>query len=281
MAKFNLMHCLPHHVFHGLKGYKEVIESVEWGLSKLGHKVSVLENEFSNSARNIVFGAQVLPVEYMKSLPENSIIYNFEQVRGVPLDEIKREIIFYSQRFEVWEYSEFNLEAWNNIGAKNVKLVPVGYAPILTRIRKPKDQDIDVLIYGLSGQKRVNAFHRLSYAGLTVLFVCGLYGEARDALIARSKVVLNVNVHDFGQIFEIVRVSYLLANRKAVVSTLDANTGIENDVSNAVKFTTLERLVEECSLLIEDDDAREQLEENGFECFVRRDIRNILTDALG
>jgi len=137
-----------------------------------------------------------------------------------------------------------------------------------------------VLMYGFSGDMRGSAFHLLSHAGLTVLFVSGMYGEARDNLISRSKIVLNVS-NDVGQIFEIVRVSYLLANKKAVVSTRDPQTAIEADLlSGGVKFTGLENLVADCVGLIDDDAARLRLATAGFECIAKRDVRAILTDAL-
>ena len=45
----------------------------------------------------------------------------------------------------------------------------------------------------------------------------GVYGAERDRLIARSRLVLNVHYFPT-HIFEMIRVSYLLANRTAVVA---------------------------------------------------------------
>jgi len=278
MAKFNLMHCLPDPKLHGLYGYLEVIESVDWGLKQLGHSVTYKINDVDSAAINIIFGAQVLPIDQLKALPENSIIYNFEQMRGI--QEIRPEILFFAERFQVWEYSSANLERWTELGFNSVKVVPVGYAPSLTRIPKFNIQDIDVLIYGLPGNKRLDAFYRLSQTGLTTLFACGLYGEARDTLIARSKIVLNVNLYDQSQIFEVVRVSYLLANKKAVVATLDANTFVESDFADSVKFTTIEKIADDCFDLLKSDSDRLRLETAGYESFVKRDVRKILKSAL-
>ena len=132
----------------------------------------------------------------------------------------------------IWDYSKANLDPWKMLGATSVKIVPIAYAPILTRILKPAEQDIDVLLYGISGGKRLEAFQILSQAGLKVMFFSGLYGDARDQLIARSKIILNVNLYNFAQIFEIVRVSYLLANKKAVVSVIDQNTFLKKIYPN-------------------------------------------------
>lgn len=281
MSKFNLMHCVPHPRMHGLNGYMEVIESVEWGLSQLGHEVGYSLNKYHPSAINIIFGAQVLPLEFLKQIPSNSIVYNFEQLRGLQKEQIRPEVHYYAEHFQIWDYSIPNIDCWKGFGVDNAKLVPVGYAPVLTRIPKCDVQDIDVLIYGLSGEKRLNAFHDLSHSGLSIVFASGLYGDARDTLISRAKVVLNINLYDSSRIFEIVRVSYLLANKKAVVAILDGNTFVEKDVNNAVKFTTMEKLVADCVRLVDNDKERRRLEKAGYEAFAKRDIKEILEKALG
>lgn len=284
MAIFHVMHCIPPNSrnMHGLNGYKEVIDSVLWGLAKLGHEIGYSINEFNPKATNIVWGAQVLPISFLKQLPANSIAYNFEQMRGILPGDMPPSIAHIAQHLQVWDYSTANMEEWSRLGVNDAKLVPVGYAPVLTRIHQlgVKNQDIDVLIYGLSGNKRLRVFHALAQAGVNVMFVSGLYGEARDSLIARSKIVLNVNLYDHARIFEIVRVSYLLANKKAVVAMLDPNTSVEEDLKRAIKFSTLESIVGDCIQLLEQDNERLQLETAGFETIIKRDIRPILESAL-
>ncbi|WP_353438785.1 hypothetical protein [Polynucleobacter sp. UK-FUSCHL-C3] len=279
--KFHLMHCVPHPRMHGLYGYREVIQSIEWGLKELGQSVTYALNNFDPESINIIFGAQVLPIGVLEKLPGNTIIYNLEQIRGSSKDQIRPEVHFYSNKFQVWEYSPSNLLAWELMGAKNVQVVPVAYAPTLTRIPKPHTQDIDVLIYGLTGKKRLEIFHQLSNAGISTIFASGFYGEARDQLIARSKVVLNINLYDFTRIFEIVRVSYLLANKKAVIATIDPNTYIEPEFLEAAKFISPDKVVEICIHFLESDMERNVLEQKGFNTFAQRDIRVILKAALG
>jgi hypothetical protein len=281
MSHYHVAHIIPKATMHGLNGYKEVIESVRWGLERLGHHVSYGINEIANEATNIVFGAQVMRVNALAQLPKNTIIYNLEQLRG--LKEIRQEIRYFAaaKHFQIWEYSDANMEAWSTLGRGDVRLVPIAYAPILSRIPKAPHQDIDVLIYGLAGERRLNVFHVLSQRGAATLFVSGLYGAARDDLISRSKIVLNVSLYHFAGIFEIVRVSYLLANKKAVVSDLGPNTSIENDVRGCVKFaSSLQEMISVCFQLLENEKERTRLEEVGFVTIRQRDIRTILERAL-
>jgi hypothetical protein len=277
MAIFNLMHCTLPPPAHGTAGYQEVIETVAWGLRKLGHEVRHSVNQADPDATNILFGAQILPIEQLQILPKNSIIYNFEQMRNLAIEQIRPEIHFIAQNFQIWEYSADNLEAWARLGATtNVKVVPVAYAPILTRILKPAVEDIDVLIYGGIGEKRLNAFNALSHAGLKVVFFSGFFGEIRDAFIARSKLVLNVNLYDQSRMFEIVRVSYLLANKKAVLSLTDHDTAIEDDIKPCIGFTDFDKLASTCRVLVDNADMRRAFEDYGFTVFCWRDIRAIL-----
>jgi hypothetical protein len=156
----------------------------------------------------------------------------------------------------------------------------VGYAPILQRIVRADPQDIDVLIYGVPGQERLRAFHYLCLEGLTCVFVCGLYGAARDDLIARSKIVLNINLYEHAKIFEVVRVSYLMANRKAVVAPLDAGTLIDPDIAQGICGDSGAAMIAACKHLAADREAREKLEKAGFDAISRRDIRQILAEVV-
>ncbi len=273
------MHVLPPRM-HGLKGYYEIIESIRWGLESLGHQVTYGANSYDESATNIIFGAQIIPIEDLQQLKSDTIIYNLEQIKGLTKDRVRPEMQFFAKAFTIWDYSEANLPVWNNLGCKEVKIVPIGYAPILTRIEKPQEQDIDVLLYGLPGDKRLIAFNNLAVSDFITVFACGLYGQARDHLISRSKLILNVNRLDISRIFEIARVSYLLANKKAVISLVDPDTHIEEDIKSHLKFTNTNDFLKDCRYLIENDLERKKYEQSGFDIFSKRDIREVLANAL-
>jgi len=280
MKKFHLMQVVPPHR-HKLVGCNELIETIKWGLEQLGHEVSHAINSYELGRTNIIFGAQVLPIDFIRGFPADTIIYNLEQMKGISGDYIRPEMHFYSKHFQVWDYKQENLASWASIAdTQNIKIVPVGYAPVLTRIAKPAHQDIDVLIYGMPSENRLKAVESLANAGLSTVFACGLYGEARDNLISRAKIILNTSAYQLSQQFEIVRVSYLLANKKAVVTILDEKTSVEEDMQACVKFTTVEHLTADCCQLIDNDALRINLENVGFETFSQHDIRTILKNAL-
>jgi hypothetical protein len=115
--------------------------------------------------------------------------------------------------------------------------VPIGYVPELRRINPVSAPGIDVLFYGLVEGRR------------------NLYGAARDAYIARAKVVLNMHLYET-HLFEVVRVSYLLANSKAVVAEVGRATEIDDDLRDAVVAAPDERLVTTCLDLVRNDERR-------------------------
>ena len=278
--RYHLVHILVPRG-HGLMGYKEVIDSVHWGLTQLGHTVTYGVNEVNADACNIIFGAQMLSAEVQATFPANSIVYNFEQIRGRGPTGVRRTLRAAAERFRIWDYSAGNLDTWRELPRKFEPVhVPVGYAPNLTRIGKAPVQDIDVLFYGMPNELRLSAFHAVAQMGLTAVFLCGLYGEARDQLIARAKTVLNVTLYREARVFEIVRVSYLWANRKAVIANIDPDTDLEPGVLDAVVATSPETLKQLTNQLVMDDARRAEVEERGFSFFSQRRIEPILEAAL-
>jgi hypothetical protein len=260
---------------HGLNGYKDVIDSIHWGLGQLGHQATYAVNNVAADSTNIVFGAQMIPSETLRRLPADTIIYQLEQLGG----NLKPAYSEALKTFRVWDYSAANIALLSQIGAVHKpKLVPIAHAPVLERIAKPDVQDIDVLMYGVAGQERLAAVHALSQSGLVTVFVSGLYGAARDELIARAKLIVNVALYN--RIFEIVRISYLLANKKAVVAVLDRDMAVEPGFEKGLKVSSRESLVKDCEDLLRDEAARKALEEAGYALFKKRSITPLLAEAL-
>jgi len=277
MKKVHLVHLIPNERLHIFHGYDEIIETVQWGLAQLGYEVTYAINRFDQGRTNILFGAQMLAVEALKRLPTNTIIYNLEQAAGLQPEALRENLAYCAEHFQIWDYSEFNMPIWRSFNSKRTPVhVRVGYAPILSRIAKPETQEIDVLFYGGPGGERLRIFHELCSQLVRAVFVHGLYGRSRDDLIAKSKIVLNINQYPEHGIFEIARTSYLLANSKAVVSDFSDASKIESDIEDAVRFCPAGQLVQECLNLIDDHAARKSLEDRGLSIMRHRDIRKEL-----
>jgi hypothetical protein len=278
--KFHLVHVV-HPTSHGPLGYREVVETIKWGLGELGHDVTVAFNNFVSDRINICIGGQMLTPEHLHRVPPGAIFYNLEQIAHIPVDKLRPSFPLIASQFRVWDYNPANLATWQKLNpAFPPQLLPICWSPNLRQIPKLDEEDIDVLFYGIPSAARLTLFGLLCQAELKCVYACGLYGQARDSLIARAKIILNLNLYESSQIFEIVRVSYLLANEKAVVSDIYPGSSIDPDIREAVAFTPVQNITAECLRLAKDDSARHQLAARGRAIFERRDIRENLKQLL-
>ncbi len=289
MSRIHVVQIVAHELLHVTTGYQEVIETLLWGLQDIGHETSFSVNKWRPDALNIILGAQSLSLDLLHMLPRNTIIYNLEQSYHVfePINEgdtphpMREGYHYMRKNFTFWDYSGRNVNAMATMESdKPVKHVPIGFCPILQKIKKAETQDIDILFYGTAGDHRISVFQKLCLHWHKCIFACGIYGPARDELISRSKIVLNISGGPESAIFAVVRASYLLANRKLVVADLQPLMHIERDMVEAVKFAKPDQVVSLCHLYLANDAAREEAEEKGFEIMARRDIRAILLAAL-
>jgi hypothetical protein len=257
----------------------EVVTSLFHGLQALGCSVDIRENEPIEDGTNIYFRAHLLPLPSVSEMPPGSIVYNFEQIfdQSPWVGPVYRDLL---SRVTVWDYSRRNLGAIAEFAdPRRLHLVPVGYMPQLTRIAPAHVEDIDVLFYGVVNARRRAILAALREAGLRVHVETRIAGAARDGLIARAKLVLNLHFYPTA-IFEIVRVSYLLSNRKAVIGEVGPDTEIDDDIREAIAAASYDRLCETVHDLIGEDERRKELALRGQEIFARRHLPTILSRAI-
>jgi hypothetical protein len=176
-------------------------------LRALGHEV--VPPGDPEPGRLILLGAN--DADSPVDAPPDAILYNTEQVA---VSVVPFRLISRVDRV-VWDYSMANVQLLRSFSVRAVHC-PVGYVPSMTTI-DPKVSEFDVLFYGWMNNRRKDILDALTRAKLKVVALCGVYGKERDAFIARSKIVLNLHYHE-RSIFEIFRVSHLLANKKCVVT---------------------------------------------------------------
>jgi hypothetical protein len=263
----------------GWSGVDEVVLSLRHGLDALGCRVDERDNEPIADGVNIYLRAHRLDPAAAAAVLPGSVIYNLEQIFDASpwLGQTYRELL---GRFTVWDYSHRNLAAIAALAERrNLQLVPIGYVPQLTRIAPAPEEDIELLFYGRLNQRRRKILAALERGGLRLRVAEGIPAEERDALIARARLVLNLHFYPT-DIFEIVRVSYLLANAKAVVAECGPATEIDDDIRAAVAAVPGERLIETAVALLRDDAARRELARRGQAIFARRRLPEILARAI-
>lgn len=254
----------------------EVAEAVLYGARALGHDVELRSEPVPDGRREIVVGWHLLAPDDASTAPD-AILYNLEQVTPDSLWLTPQRLALLRSR-RVWDYSPANVAKLAALGIE-AALVPIGYVPQWTRIERAAE-DIDVLFYGSTSQRRWDAIDAIEAAGASVHVVTGVYGAERDALAARAKIVLNVHYYE-AQTFEVVRVSYLLANRRTVVSERGRDLALEQPFDPGVAFGTLEELPGLCRRLLASRSERRAIAERGYELIRARPMSASLAHVLG
>lgn len=196
--------------------FAEVALGLQGGFRELGMDAPIVTARERVNGSAIVLGANLLPGMPGVRPPGKSILFNMEQI--TPGSEwLSDEYLRLLRRHRVWDYSRYNIAQLAQLGIRDAVHCPIGFSERLCRIEPAPARDIDVLFYGSVNERRLQVLEALVKTGLRVESLFGVYGAARDAMIARSRIVLNVHYYP-SRIFEIVRISYLLANRVCVVS---------------------------------------------------------------
>ncbi len=60
--------------------FKELAETLMFGLRRLGYAAIIRENQLSTESQTILLGANLLGPELIYQLPPSTIIYNLEQI---------------------------------------------------------------------------------------------------------------------------------------------------------------------------------------------------------
>jgi hypothetical protein len=255
----------------------EVAETIHHGLRSLGHD-SVLTADASIPGRqHIVLGSNLLP-RYPQPLADDAILYNLEQVE-LGSNWFRPKLIELFRSHLLWDYSAQNATALGTLGIRVARVLPIGYVGELTRITLVPEPDIDVLFFGSINPRRQEIIDRMRAAGLRVHAAFGVYGDARDALIARASLVLNLHYYE-AKVLEMVRISYLLANRCAVLSERSANPTEDDALAEGVAFAEYDLLAQRARELVDAPDKLKHLANRGFEIMSARPMTEYLRAAL-
>lgn len=262
------------------QGFSATASAFAESLRQLGIASTIACNDMVTDAVNVIFGAHLIESDQAaQAIPARSIIFNLEQVTGFGFErrQVYNNIL---SRFAVWDYSPRNIAKLTELTSNpNIVHVNLGYSPNLASVPISSNQPIDVLFYGSINPRRAAVLEELRAMGLNIKHLFNVYGDALDAEVSRAKVVLNMHFYE-DSIHEIVRTSYALANRKAVVSECNANTEIQPDIRGAMRAVPYAGLAAACLDLVHNHDERIALEKSAFACFSKRSQAEFLKMAI-
>ena len=254
----------PKNYIHYL-ALQELAELIHFSVLELGLKSQITFNYCDNnpSTKNIVLGAHLLNDNLIEDIPENTIIFNTEQIESITENWKKKILNLAKKNIIFWDYSQYNLDYLSKTINIKGKLFQIGYQKELNRINPNIDKNIDVLFYGSINARREHIINKLKDRKINVKTLFGVYGKERDDLIAKSKLILNMHMYN-SKIFEIVRVFYLLSNSIPVISEVGSDTKFNNDFLDLICKSTYENIEKNIIYLLENDKKRIELGENGL-----------------
>jgi len=259
-------HCIwvvsPDNYQHN-QAFSEIAEVLQEAFAELGGSAPIARHPSEWNGRSpIILGGNLLSVVGSPQLPKDSILVNLEQVTAEST-WLTGDYLTILKQHAVLDYSIRNKDALVRAGIAHARLLEIGYSPIITRIPAGAKKDIDVLFYGSINERRAKILNALKANGLNVVSLFGVYGGARDAEISRAKIVLNMHYYE-SAIFEVIRVSYLLANQVCVLSEGDAEDPDIRRFVGGIELVPYDLLVERCLELIRDPDRRDEIAQRGF-----------------
>ncbi|HEY9841195.1 MAG: hypothetical protein ACAI44_26730 [Candidatus Sericytochromatia bacterium] len=206
------------------QAFTEIIELYRLCLEDQGHRVACYQNRLKPDGLNLIFAYHHLPPGTGDQLAQkiDYIVVQLEQLNFEAgwfrhkQDFFLAQLPLLQNARQVWDYSLENVTFLKQYGIQ-ARLMPIGTHPGIRRFELAAKPDIDVLFYGSGNPRRARILDELSrHCQLRALH--GEFGEQRDQLIARSKIVLNIHAFDEIALLEQVRLFYLLSHGCFVLS---------------------------------------------------------------
>ena len=220
-----------------------------------------------NSTIYIILGFH----RFAGNLPKYFIAFQSEQVGSKWFT--KSYFNRLSKSLIVWDFSPKNI---NFIRASvhdiSAKYIPIRVPMISFTRQSTCNKDIDVLFYGAMHQRRKNIENQLKKAKYNTVFrYYDLFENDRDALIDRSKIVLNLHYWEHSSL-ETHRIEYLCSRSKCVISERSSDFGLDEEYKNSVVFCDIESIVKTVGVLLKNEEFRIRMEKSAFDQSYRRQI---------
>lgn len=154
------------------------------------------------------------------------IYFNPEQLTRAKELASVLELIKTAKPIEVWDYSKVNVEILKQHGIQATWIQIKSHESYLAKLRSWRTEILfDIGFCGAIGLRRQTILDGLKEAGLRVLIINTVAGDARDQQLAKCKVILNIHYAEDYQLFESARCEPWLAAGVPVIS----ETSLDND----------------------------------------------------
>ncbi len=251
--------------------FDEVSRLLRLSFASLGRPIPCTANVLAPDRVNILLGYHLIE-DPTPLLGTPYIIYQLEQLsdREGWFDDRLLSLLRGAQ--EIWDYSPENI-AFLQARGLDARHLPLHHHEGLCTIPRATE-DIDVLFYGSMNPRRKAVLAQL--ADLRTAVLCNVFGEERDRVIARSRIVLNIHFYE-AQVMEQARVSYLLNNGRFVLSETSKN----NPYAGMLPAISYPELADACRHYLAHPAEREHAARDAHDAFRARPMVEALQKVLG
>jgi len=248
-------------------------------LCEMGHDCTILPmaKDVNSSITDLCIGIFL----HIDNLPQNYIIWNLEPLSpGSPhltmrlVNKIRNaKILLHYNPNEIEYVKQFN---------NNVIYFPFSYHRSLEnmyRLNLPIKEDIDVLFYGSPNEYRLKTIDTIRKSGINIIVPGLVFTHKRDEYIYRSKIVLLINYFDNNP--DIVRVTYLLSQKKCIVVDSFGNDELRN-IYKSFPIVENTMLIETIQELLLNKDKREKIENDSYKELLKQpDMKSYIMKLHG
>ena len=248
---------------HETHFFIDLVIPLYYCLCELGHNCTFipLASQVNNSITDLCIGIFL----HIDMLPSNFIMWNLEPL-SPSSPHLTRRLVNKIQRARIlMHYNPTEIEYVKQFN-KNVIYFPFAYHKSLENMYKlnlPIKEDIDVLFYGTPNEYRLKTIDTIKNAGINIVAHTynPLYTKERDEYIYRSKIVLLVNYFDNNP--DIVRVTYLLSQKKCIIVDSFGNNELRN-IYKSFPIVENNNLVNTIKELLTDQNKRKFIADDSY-----------------
>jgi len=262
--------------------FEEVQTLIVEGLNTLGHN-AVKSNVYDDpKRRNIILGGNLINLQSQERFTKlkfknDGIFINLERFGHDAFNEQYLNIL---RNYEIWDFSQINLKRINELYNLKIKFyLPLGYTSKLETINKTVKKEIDILFVGSLSQRRKLLLQKIADLGIKVRYLFGVYGQKRDEIISKTKLMLNIHYHDQGSL-EHARIFYYLINQKPVLSESSDILDENIEWSNAISLTSYDNLPYKALALLQNEKELTNFANNGYTFIKKQKFLEILKKNL-
>jgi len=200
-----------------------------------------------------VFFCQCFPYEIFNKNLKHAILINTEQATLPRANQNLKG--FLAKNYNIIDYSLENIQIIDN--QTSMFYLPYQYSEEIDKLKllvEKTPKYYDVVFMGHGTPRRDSIQCELKNRGINILSFNGVFKDARDSLVSKAKILLNIHCSDEFNVYEAFRCDRWILSGMMVISEKSINNTIL-DINELVIFEDYHKLVDRIINVVENYDS--------------------------